>query len=95
MTTGKEGLEELIGKDVLLLCSAYIYYGKLIAVVLDSAQLEGAHIVYETGAWENAPNWKDAQALPNQKCWGVSRLAIESFGVVPKENKEQAPKQDA
>lgn len=84
------GLEAYVGQTVLLLCSAYIYHGKLIDVPLDSAVLEGARIVYETGPWDQSPEWKDAQPLPNQKRWSVGRYAIESFAVIPPTAEELA-----
>jgi hypothetical protein len=77
----KKGLEALRGKNVLLMCGNYHYAGKIADVSDDDVQLEGAAIVYETGAWSNAPKWADAQKLPG-KVWYVTRASIESFGEV-------------
>src|SRR5208282_5297819 len=44
-----EGLEALLGQNVLLFCLNYIYTGKLVGVNSTFVKLEGAKIVYETG----------------------------------------------
>ena len=75
-----EGLEGLLGQTVTLFCAVYIYTGKLVGVNSSCVKLEGAKIVYETGAF-NEKNWKDAQALPNS-VWYVSSAMIESFGIL-------------
>ena len=72
------GLDGLLGEQVLLICSAYFYSGKLTGVNDSFVELENASIVYETGPW-NTSGYKDAQVLPG-KTWNVQRSAIESFG---------------
>ena len=61
-TTSTDGLESLMGEQVLLLCGNYFYAGKLIGVNKTCVALEGASIVYETGEW-SAKAWKDAQSM--------------------------------
>ena len=72
-----EGLESLLGQNVVLFCGIYIYAGKLVGVNENCVKLTDAKIVYETGGLCDKV-WKDAQSLPND--WYVSRQAIESFG---------------
>jgi hypothetical protein len=74
-----EGLAALLGQNVTLFCSAYIYSGKLVGVNDTCVKLENAGIVYETGEL-NTKTWKDRQALPND--WYVQTAAIESFGIL-------------
>ncbi len=74
-----EGLMGLMGERVTLFCLNYIYTGKLVGVNDSYVKLEDAHIVYETGAFNEA-KWKDAQKLPKDHY--VMTAAIESFGVV-------------
>lgn len=74
-----EGLEALLGENVLLLCANYFYTGKLIGVNTDCVMLESPSIVYETGPWSDK-HYKDAQGLP-VKQWYVQRSMIESFGL--------------
>ena len=80
-----EGLCALMGEQVLLFCLNYIYTGKLIGVNSSFVLLEGAQIVYETGAFD-AAKFADAQALPTSQ-WYVQTAAIESFGVSGKKVK--------
>lgn len=61
-TKDAQGLESLLGEQVLLLCGNYFYAGKLVGVNKTYVALDGAAIVYETGEW-SAPKWKDAQSL--------------------------------
>ena len=75
-----QGLEALLGEDVMLFCLNYIYAGKLTGVNEKDIVLENAHIVYETGAFSDK-KFKDAQALPVSE-WRVKTSAIESYGVV-------------
>jgi hypothetical protein len=77
--TDASGLEALLGENVLLLCSAYFYTGKLVVVNESFVQLENPSIVYETGEWKNK-GFTDAQKL-HADIWYVQRSAIESFGV--------------
>ncbi len=72
-----EGLMGLMGEEVTLFCLNYIYAGKLVGVNDSFVKLEGAKVVYETGAFTEL-KWQDAQALPND--WYVQTGAIESFG---------------
>lgn len=72
-----EGLEKLLGQNVVLLCLNYIYAGKLRGVNESCVLLDDAVLVYETGEW-GAKTWKDAQKLPSP--WYVRTGAIESFG---------------
>ena len=74
-----EGLDALLGEQVLLMCANYFYTGRLVGVNETCVKLEAASIVYETGEW-TAGSYRDAQRLPTQ-FWYVSRDAIESFGL--------------
>jgi len=74
-----EGLEALLGEQVLLFGLNYIYAGKLSGVNNTFVQLEDAKIVYETGSF-TSKGYTDAQALPG-KVWYVQLSAIESFGL--------------
>jgi hypothetical protein len=74
-----EGFNALLGQTITVFCAVYIYTGKLVGVNTDFIKIEGAKIVYETGAF-NEKNWKDAQSLPND--WYVQKSMIESFGVL-------------
>jgi len=74
-----EGLEALLGENVLLMCSSYFYTGKLIGVNADFVKLESPTIVYETGKW-SSPGYADAQPL-HAKEWYVTRHSIESYGL--------------
>lgn len=73
-----EGLDAFLGKEILVFCLNYIYTGKLVGVNSSFIKLEGARLVYETGAF-NTAGYKDAQALPTG-IWYVQMSAIESFG---------------
>ena len=74
-----EGLEALLGQNVMLFCMNYIYTGQLVGVNQTCVKLEKAHVAYETGAF-NKPGYTDAQALPGDS-WYVQTSAIESFGL--------------
>jgi hypothetical protein len=74
-----EGLMSLMGQNVTLFCSAYIYTGKLIGVNETCVKLTNARIVYETGEL-TTKTWKDAQPLPND--WYVQLSSVESFGIL-------------
>lgn len=73
----EEGLESLLGENVALWCSNYIYAGKLVGVNDTVAKLSEAHIVYETGGLCDK-EWKDAQPLPGD--WYIQICSVESFG---------------
>lgn len=75
--TEEEGMEALLGKQITLFCSVYIYTGKLIGVNSSCVKLEKAKIVYETGPL-TTKDWQDAQDLPG--VWYVMLGAVESFG---------------
>lgn len=74
-----EGLDGLLGQVITLFCMNYIYTGKLVGINDTCVKIEGAKIVYETGALTDKA-WKDAQALPGS--WYVRTGAIESFGLL-------------
>ncbi len=74
-----EGLLALLGQTITVFCACYIYTGKLVGVNTTCIKLEGASIVYETGAL-NTKDWKDAQKLPN--AWYIQLGMIESFGIL-------------
>ena len=74
-----EGLVGLLGKNVTLFCTNYVYTGKLTGVNDDFVKLDEASIVYETGAFTE-PKWKDAQRLPTTVY--VMIPAIEMFTIL-------------
>ena len=74
-----EGFEALLNENVLLFCMTYIYTGKLVGVNDKFVKLEGARIVYKTGAFSDK-QYKDAQALPASS-WYIQTSAIESYGL--------------
>lgn len=78
-STSNEGLEALLGENVTLFCTRYIYYGKLVGLNTNFCLLENPQIVYETGAWDKN-EWADAQKLPKNE-WYVMLHSIESFGL--------------
>jgi hypothetical protein len=73
-----EGLEKLLGENVVIFCINYIYHGKLSGVNEDYIVLDNPSIIYETGAFSEE-EWGDIQSL-NQKEWMIQKSAIESFG---------------
>lgn len=75
-----EGLEGLLGKTITVFCANYIYQGVLVGVNKTCIKLEGAGIVYETGAL-NSNHRKDFQQF-GSKYWYLQTSAIESFGEV-------------
>lgn len=77
-----EGLFALLGKNVIVYATNYIYAGKLVGVNTTCIQLENAGIVYETGAHTDK-KFKDFQLL-NNSCHYVQCGAIESFGETKK-----------
>ena len=74
-----EGLEALLGEQVLLFGLNYIYTGKLVGVNTTFVKIEGAKIVYETGPFSDK-QYKRAEELPSKE-WYVLISAIESFGL--------------
>lgn len=73
-----EGLEALLGQNVVILCAIFIYAGELVGVNGTCIKLKNASIVYETGPWNSAA-WKDAQRLPSEYHY-IQTAMIESFG---------------
>ena len=57
-----EGLEALLGLNVILFCSNYFWTGKLAGVNHDFVKLENPAIVYETGPFYDK-GWKDEHRL--------------------------------
>ena len=78
-TEGGNGLEALLGEQVLLLCSNYFYAGKLVGVNADHVELSEASIVYETGKWADK-GYLNAERLPGA-AWRVRTSFIESYGL--------------
>lgn len=76
-TKDVEGLEALLGEQVVIICACYIYSGKLVGVNTSCIKLEDPHMVYETGTWTDK-SWKDAQRL-GSKFHYIVMGAIESF----------------
>ena len=76
-----EGLESLLGENVLIFALNYIYNGVLSGVNGDFVLLENPSIIYETGAFSDQ-KFKDKQTLPFQLY--VQKSAIESFGKTDK-----------
>ena len=74
-----DGLEGLLGQNILVLCENYFYTGKLVGVNKTFIKLESPSIVYETGAW-TTKGYTDSQKLPVNE-WFVERTAIESYGM--------------
>jgi hypothetical protein len=72
-----EGLDGLLGENVILMCANYFYHGKLAGVNDTCVLLEGARIVYDTGEWA-AKDWATAESLPGP--WYVQTAFIESYG---------------
>lgn len=75
-----EGLVSLMGETVTLFCLNYIYAGTLVGVNDTFVKLENAHVVYDTGAF-NDKKFKDAQPLTHN-IWYVQTSSIESFGLL-------------
>lgn len=73
-----QGLESLLGKNVVLFCMCYIYHGTLVGVNTTDVILESAGIVYETGPLK-AKGFKDIQELAPKE-WRVRTSSIESYG---------------
>lgn len=76
-----EGLESLLGENILIFALNYIYTGKLVGVNSSCCLLDNPMIVYETGSFVDK-KFKDAQALPAQLY--VMLSAVESFGKTDK-----------
>lgn len=74
-----EGLLALIGENVTLYCSAYIYTGKLVGVNDTCVKLSGAKIVYEAGSF-TSKDWTTTDKFPND--WYIQLGSVESFGIL-------------
>lgn len=74
-----EGLDKLIGEQVLLLCSSYFYTGKLIGVNKKFVLLQDPSIVYSTGSFDTK-GYSDAQRLHTKEFY-VMIQSIEAFGL--------------
>lgn len=74
-----EGLEQLLGQRVLLMCAGYFYEGKLVGVNETFVKIEDPGIVYSVGLW-SSKSYEDIQKLHTDK-WYVQRGLIESFGL--------------
>lgn len=55
--------DALLGKEVCVICTSYIYHGKLTGINDEMLELSNPSIVYQTGAWSDK-KWADAQKLP-------------------------------
>lgn len=71
-----EGLESLMGENVLIFCMNYIYSGRLTGVNDTCILLENGGIVYETGSFTSA-EFKDFQKVADK--FYVKSNTIESF----------------
>ena len=74
-----EGLEALLGENVMLFCMNYIYSGTLAGVNTSCVLLENPSIVYETGAFAKS-GYTNSERLHTEKLY-VQTAAIESFCV--------------
>lgn len=72
-----EGFISLLGQQVEIRCTVYIYAGILVGVNNTCVKLNRAAIVYETGAFEDT-KYKDAQIMGDGQY--ISLGLIESFG---------------
>ena len=74
-----EGLEKLLGENVIFLCMSYFYHGKLIGVNTDDVLLDNPRIVFDTGSWESN-GFDSSEAMPGQLY--IRTSAIESYLVI-------------
>jgi hypothetical protein len=72
-----EGLESLLGEQVILLCANYFYAGMLEGVNVEFVKLQEPRLVYETGIWTDR-QWKDAQPMGVDSLY-VRTAFIESY----------------
>jgi len=70
------GLEQLIGETVLLMCANYFYHGRIKALSDTDVELSEASIVYDTGPWDEE-GFSDQQTLPGNVF--VRLQAVESY----------------
>ena len=73
-----EGLETLMGEQVILFCMNYFYTGKLTGVNTDDVILKDPSIVYETGSFSDS-KYADAQQMHLDELY-VRTNSIESYG---------------
>jgi hypothetical protein len=57
-----EGLQALLGEQVILFCMNYHYAGKLVGINEQDVLLEDGGIVFETGPFTDK-TWKDFQKI--------------------------------
>lgn len=76
-----EGLIGLMGEEITIFCMNYIYAGKLTGVNDTCIKLDNAHVVFETGAF-NDKGYKDAQKVAEELY--IQTNSIESFGKTKK-----------
>lgn len=74
-----DGLVGLLGEQVTIFCSTYIYSGKLVGVNDTFVKLEGATLVFDTGSF-TSKDWATAEKFPGT--WYVQTSAVESFGLL-------------
>ena len=77
--TENQGLESLLGERIQIMSAGYFYEGKLTGVNETCVELNDAHIIYETGSFQDKV-YKDIQKL-HTETWFVSIGLIESFGL--------------
>lgn len=77
-----EGLEKLLGENVMVLCMNYFYHGKLTGVNENDILLTDARIVFDSGSWEEN-GFDESERLPNPLYVRVA--AIESYLVLNNE----------
>lgn len=76
----EDGLESLLGENVMVFSLNYIYAGVLSGIDEDCLKLDGACIVYETGKLDKS-GFQDAQALARSAY--VQRRCVEMVTVQP------------
>lgn len=77
-----EGLEKLLGENVMVLCMNYFYHGKLSGVNESDILLTDASIVFDVGSWEEN-EFGSAEKMPSPLY--VRTAAIESYLVLNNE----------
>lgn len=75
-----EGLQTLLGQQVIIWCECYIYHGTLMDVSETDVLLNDAKVVYQTGALKN-DSFEKAEALRGP--WYIRVAKIESYGPWP------------
>ena len=72
-------LETLKGKRVLLMCAAFFYEGRVVAVSDSEVTLESPAIIYDTGEWKN--NGYESAEQMGEPLLYVQRQAIEAYRI--------------